>query len=159
MAKKITATAHTQIIHGIISRLSELGLNQSAIGYAVEYSQSNISQVLSKVEQCGGLANYEVGQSSGRPAHLSAAERRELKALLERGAKANGFPHDGWTRSRIQAFIKARFGVDYSMPHISRLMKQLGYSLQQPVLQDTRRRGEQVRHYEEQTLPELKKNS
>ncbi len=159
MAKQITATEHTQIIHGIISRLSELGLAQSAIGYAVEYSQSNISQVLNKVEQCGGLAHYEVGQSSGRPARLSAAERRELKALLQQGAKANGFPQDGWTRLRLQAFIKARFGVDYSRPHISRLMKQLGYSLQQPVLQDTRRSSEQVRCYEEQTLPALKKNS
>jgi transposase len=104
------------------------------------------------------VEEYEVGHSSGRPTELDTEQVRLLKQHLQGGAKTVGFPSEGWTRQRVHSFIKARFKVDYSMPHISRLMKKLGYSLQQPQVVDTRRSREQEAYYEHKVLPELKKS-
>lgn len=159
MARELTATEHTQVIHQVIYRLSQLGLGQKEIAQAVEYSQSNVSYVLRKIEESGGLEQYKVSCSSGRPSKLEDKQIEELKKGLKQGAKACGFPHDGWTRLRIQSYIKARFDVEYSLPHISRLMKRLGYSLQEPTIKDSRRSEDQIEYYEEVVIPELKKNS
>ena len=159
MARELTATEHKQVIHQVIFRLSQLGLGQKEIAQAVDYSQSNVSCVLRKIKEAGNLEEYEVGCSSGRPSKLDAGQIKVLKTNLKQGAKACGFPQDGWTRLRVQSYIRARFEVHYSLPHISRLMKRLGYSLQKPAIRDSRRSEDQIEYYEEVVIPELKKNS
>lgn len=154
----MTVTEHKEHIHKIIYRLAEQGLTQKDIALATGYTQAGISHTLAKIKSANGVENYQVGKPSGRPAKLKRHQRQELKRLLAKGAKANGFPSDGWTRMRIQSFINVRFQVDYSLPHISRLMTTLGYSLKQPQVKDTRQRSEQIAYYETEVIPELKKN-
>jgi transposase len=158
MSKEITPTEYKQSLHQIVYRMSQLGLSQKDIAFATGYTQGNISHILQKIASQDSLSQYEVGHSSGRPANLDAEELELLKQELGRGAKAIGFPSEGWTRQRVHDFIQVRFKVDYSMPHISRLMKKLGYSLQEPEVVDTRRSSEQEACYEQKVLPELKKS-
>lgn len=158
MAKVITNTEHKQIIHQIVYRLSQRGVSQIDIAFATDYTQGNVSHIVRKIDSEEHPTQYEITPSPGRPAALDADDLRLLDDQLTRGAKAVGFPSDGWTRRRVHNFIKARFDVDYSMPHISRLMNKLGYSLQQPQVIDTRRSDEQEAYYEQVVLPELKKN-
>lgn len=157
MAKMITSTEHKQIIHQIVYRLSQLGIPQCDIAFATDYTQGNVSHILHKIDSQEGLEHYEVSHSPGRPTALNAGQAQLLSEQLKRGAKAAGFSSEGWTRRRVHDFIKARFKVDYSMPHISRLMVKLGYSLQQPQVVDPRRSSEQEKYYEQVVLPELKK--
>lgn len=157
MAKLISNKEHKQIIHQIVYRLSQCGVSQSDIAFATDYTQGNVCHILRKIDSEGDPTQYEVSHSPGRPAALDADDLGLLDDQLRKGAKAAGFPSDGWTRRRVHAFIKARFEVDYSMPHISRLMNKLGHSLQQPQMIDTRRSDEQEAYYEQVVLPELKK--
>lgn len=154
----ISKSEHKQVIHQIVYRLSELGLSQQDIARATGYTQGNISHILGKMNAIEDQQAYTVEHSPGRPAELNEDQLHLLDQKLQAGAKAAGFPSAGWSRRRVHHYIKARFQVDYSMPHISRLMTQLGYSLQQPQLKDTRRSRQQEAYYEKVVLPQLKKS-
>jgi len=70
---------------------------------------------------------------SGRPAKLDLRARKELDAILLKGAKAAGFPTDLWTCPRIAEVIRSRFGVRYHVDHIGRLLRSFGWSPQKPA--------------------------
>ena len=78
----------------------------------------------------------------GRPLKLRPRQQRRLVEVLGDGAHAAGYATDYWTRSRIVAVIRRRFGVRYHVDHIGRLLQNLGWS---PGHQRQRRRhGEQA---------------
>lgn len=64
----------------------------------------------------------------GRPPKLSATERKELAQALTRPPRTVECNANGWTPQLVQEFITNRFGVDYSLPHIRRLMREAGLS-------------------------------
>jgi transposase len=66
-----------------------------------------------------------VRKSPGRPPRLAPSERQELRLLLERGARVNGFASDVWTAARVAFLIESRFGVRYHPRHVSRLLRRL----------------------------------
>jgi transposase len=90
---------------------------------------------------------------------LDAGQLNQLKRLLKKEAKANGFPTDGWTQKRVQQLIKKEFKVQYSTAHISDLLARLDFTLQVPRLTDIRQDDQERKKYQDQTLPQLKKNS
>ena len=159
MSTTYTATEHKQVIHSIVYRLHKQGLTQQQIAEAVEYTQGNVSHIIGKIKAVEETATYQVGRSTGRPAQLSKHQRELLRQTVEQGADKVGFPDSCWTRNRVQLYLKNRFAVTYSLAHISRLMTQLGFSLQQPEVVDDRHNPEQIQYYETQVLPETKKKA
>src|SRR5437899_335750 len=75
--------------------------------------------------QQGGDDALRVRPAPGRPSKLNAAQRRQLTALLRKGARARGYETDEWTAARIAELIQQRFHVDYHLGHIGRLMNAL----------------------------------
>ncbi len=69
----------------------------------------------------------------GRPSKLSARQRGQLEKMLLRGAGANGFESDRWTCPRVARVINRRFGIDYHVDHIGRLLRSLGWTPQRPT--------------------------
>jgi transposase len=68
----------------------------------------------------------------GPVARLSAAEKVELAALVEAGPD---FDRDGlvrWRQLDVQRMIKQRFGVDYNVRYVGKLLHQLGFSHMSP---------------------------
>jgi len=57
----------------------------------------------------------------------------QLPTLLAYGAEAYGFVGDVWTSKRVAAVIKQEFGVVYHRAHVSRLLRQIGWSVQKPI--------------------------
>lgn len=53
--------------------------------------------------------------------------------------------------------IKKQFGVSYHPAHVSRLLRSIKYSVQQPLEQATQRDEEAIAIWKEQRWPELKK--
>lgn len=158
-SKPITASQAKYTLHRIIYRLSLRGMCQASIAEVVGYSQSGVCMVLSRIQDSGGWKNYKVGKPPGRKGMLNDEQFDDLKVRLRRGAKANGFPTPGWTRRRVRSLISACYDYQYSLSHISRIMKKLGYSLQKPQNRDPRRQQSQIEYYEKKVLPELKKKS
>jgi transposase len=76
--------------------------------------------------------NGDIGLSArpvpGRPSKLNAWQRRVLVSCLLKGAEAFGFATDLWTCRRIRQLIEGRYGVQYHLDAIPRLMASLGFS-------------------------------
>src|ERR687883_1739436 len=70
---------------------------------------------------------------------LSEVERAQIPVLLARGAEAYGFTGNVWTHRRIAAIIRRELGVRYHPASLTRLLRQLGWSPQQPQTRATQR--------------------
>ena len=81
--------------------------------------------------------------ASGRPPKLIARQKRQLERSLLKGAQSAGYPTDLWTCPRIGDLIRQRFGVEYHVHHIGRLLRSLGWSPQKPEKR-ARERDEKV---------------
>jgi transposase len=54
---------------------------------------------------------------------LTDAQLERLEALLLRGAKAHGWPDDTGSARRVADLIRRRFGVDYHVEHVRKLLR------------------------------------
>ena len=59
--------------------------------------------------------------------------------MLARGAEAYGFIGDVWTQRRVAAVIGRELDVHYHPASMTRLLRQLGWSPQQPQTRATQR--------------------
>jgi transposase len=50
------------------------------------------------------------------------------------------------------------FGVRYHPDHVSRLLRQAGWSVQRPIQRATQRDEEAIRRWQEERWPAIKKN-
>jgi transposase len=118
--------------------LHEQGWSGKAIAEALTASQAAVSMWLTRA-RAGGVEALRRHPPPGAPPTLTAAQRAHLPDLLAQGAEWYGFVGDIWTTTRVAAVIKRVFGVSYHPAHVSRLVRQEGLSLQQPVVRATHR--------------------
>jgi transposase len=105
----------------------------------------------------GGPQALVARPACGRPARLSAAQKRKLEGTLRRGAQAAGYETDLWTCPRIAEVIARRFGVPYHVDHVCRLLHQLGWSPQRPQRKAIERDEAGIRQWIRQTWTAIKK--
>ena len=87
----------------------------------------------------GGIEALYRRPPPGPTPKLTAVQRAQLPALLARGAEAYGFTGNVWTHRRIAAVIRRELGVRYHPASLTRLLRQLGWSPQQPQTRATQR--------------------
>ena len=81
-----------------------------------------------KLLQAGEMSQVEISQHLG----VSEAAVSQCVKILEAGALVAGFPTEQWTQARVQQVIKREYGVSYHQNYISRLLHDLGWSVQKP---------------------------
>jgi len=75
-----------------------------------------------------GPEALEAKPAPGRPSKLTTRQREALVRCLLKGAAVFGFATDLWTCPRIAEVIERRWGVQYHLDAIPRLMASLGFS-------------------------------
>src|SRR3990172_3983896 len=110
--------------------LAQQGWKQRAIATALGVTEGAVSQWLKRARE-GGHESLRRRVAPGPPHRLSAEERAQLPTLLAQGAEAYGFRGNVWTASRIRAVIQREFAVRYHPSHVNRLVRVLGFSVQQ----------------------------
>ena len=93
----------------------------------------------------------------GRPAKLSAAQRRALPALLALGAESYGFSTPIWTTQRVADLLRNRFGVRYHADHVGRLLHACGLSWQKATGRALERDEAAITRWKSRIWPRLKK--
>jgi transposase len=93
----------------------------------------------------------------GRPTKLSSDQVSELSRTLLQGPAAHGWSTDIWTLERISALVRKRFGVDYHIGHVWRLMRKMNWSLQRPTTRARERDEEAIARWKTEEWPRLKK--
>lgn len=104
-----------------------------------------------------GQAGVRARAAPGRPSRLKVWHKRRLEALLLKGPLATGFDTDLWTCPRVAELIKQRFGVDYHVDHVGRLLHDLGWSPQKPVRRAAERDEREIRRWIREDWPRVKK--
>jgi transposase len=107
------------------------GWKQVKIAEAVGVTKAAVSLWLKRARQEGTDALLS-HPPPGAQRKLPLETLRELPELLLRGAESFGFRGDLWTTKRIAQVIEETWGVRYHPDHVSRLMKELGWSPQKP---------------------------
>ena len=107
--------------------------------------------------RAAGKAGLKTKRPPGRICRLTHRQRQDLARRLIRGAMSEDFQSDLWTCPRIAHVIRRRYGVNYHVDHLPKLMKSLGFSVQRPERQARERDEQAVRNWIEQVWPSLKK--
>jgi len=82
--------------------------------------------------QEAGMEGILEGHRSGRPPAMSAAQRQELADILDSGPVAYGFTSGVWTSPMVTRVIKEEFSITYNPAHVSRILHDIGFSVQRP---------------------------
>jgi hypothetical protein len=82
-----------------------------------------------------------------------------LPELLWHGAEAYGFRGDVWTCPRIAQVIRWERGVSYHKDHVSRLMKELGWTPQVPITRAIQRDETAIERWRVEVWPELRRQA
>jgi transposase len=136
--------------------LHQAGWWSKDIAAALGVSEASVSQWLTRGRAGGGDA-LQSRPRPGAPPRLTAEQRAEIPGLLARGAETYGFRGDVWTAARIAEVMWRTFGVRYHRDHVSRLLRQIGWSRQQPLERATQRNEQASEEWYEERWPALKK--
>lgn len=118
--------------------LIQKGWKQTEVAEALGVTQGAVSQWVKRAKE-RGIWGLKRRKAPGGQARLSVEQKAQLPLLLEQGAEAFGFRGDIWTCGRIAQVVRHTFGVSYHPAHVSRLLKECGWSLQKPVRRASQR--------------------
>jgi transposase len=137
--------------------MHQQGYKQQQIADALDLTQAAVSMIIKRAK-AGGVAALRHRKPPGPKARLSPAEQQELLAKLAQGAVAHGFQGDVWTTQRIADFIFQEYGVKYHHDYIGPLLRQLGWSVQRPIVRASQRDEAAIAEWVVTTWPELQKS-
>jgi transposase len=104
-----------------------------------------------------GAAGLRARLRSGAPSRLNGSELSLVPELLAAGAEAYGFRGEMWTWARIGQLIERMFGVTYHKAHVSRLLKRLAWTPQQPRARAAPRDEDRIAYWRPIVWEALKK--
>lgn len=105
----------------------------------------------------GGEALRSKGPS-GYPSRMKPQWRQWLDAALEEGPAAHGWVEDQrWTLARVATVIARRFHVSFSLKQVSRILHEMGWSVQVPVHRAAERDEKAVERWVKEVWPKVGK--
>ena len=116
-------------LHAIVLNME--GKTAPEIAAILKVHRSKVSIWLRNWQE-NGMDGILEGHRSGRPPAISAAQRQELADILDSGPVAYGFTSGVWTSPMVARVIKEEFSVTYNPAHVSRILHDIGFSVQRP---------------------------
>jgi transposase len=152
--------------HGRISRQAAVrlqagelilrGFDDDEIVEILGVSISSLRRWRTKVER-DGLHALARKSGSGRFAELTPNQRDELKTMIPQGAKAFGYATDRWTSRIVADLIRKKWGVEYCLSNVRKILCDLGLSYQKPDVKSTKHSQATVDHWREHEWLRIKK--
>jgi transposase len=137
-------------------KLKEQGWQQKDIAVALGVSKGAVSQWM-KRGRAGGVEALKAHPPKGVRPKLTVEQKAQIPSLLAKGAESYGFRGDVWTASRVAEVIERTFGVRYHRDHVGRLLREAGWSRQQPIERAAQREEAAIKQWSEQRWPAIKK--
>ena len=137
-------------------KLFDKSLNNSEIGRRLKVSNQTVSRWRKEHQEGGDVALRRAGRA-GRLPCLDDADRARLVELLHQGPERLGYETPLWTCERVAHLIEKNFEVDYHPGHVWRILRQLSWSVQQPVGRALERNEALIEDWKQRRWPEIKK--
>jgi transposase len=131
-------------------------LNNSEIGRRLKVSNQTVSRWRKEYQQGGNGALQSAGRA-GRLPCLNDVDKARLVELLHQGPERLGYETPLWTCERVAHLIEKNFEVDYHPGHVWRILRQLRWSVQQPVGRALERNEARIEDWQQRRWPEIKK--
>lgn len=138
--------------------LRQHGWRPCDIAEAVGVSRASVSRWLATAADEGPDA-LRTRRHVGPASKLLPEQRPLIADFLWHGAEAYGFRGDVWTCGRIAQVIKEELGVGYHPGHVSRLLKQLGWTPQVPITRAIQRDEAEIQRWRDEVWPDLKRRA
>ena len=138
--------------------LKQQGWSQHNIAIALGISNGAVSQWVHMAED-GGTEALRTHTSPGHPAKLTLTQRDQIPDFLWHGAEAYGFRGDVWTCPRVAQVIEWEFGICYHRDHVSRMLKDLGWTPQIPITRAVQRDEAVIANWRVEVWPELRRQA
>lgn len=136
--------------------LKQQGWKQEGIATALGVKPGAVSQWLRRARE-GGVEALQRHPAKGPSPKLTAEQLSQLPTLLAPGAEAYGYRGQVWTTKRVAELIWRTFGVRYHPAHVSRLLRSVRLSVQQPIERATQRDEQAIATWQTEGWPALKK--
>ncbi len=156
MARKGRRSTNEERVNAI--RLLHQGYTRAEVARILDVAESSVYDWQSKYRE-GGLAALSTKIASGRKKLLTDKQLLQLSGWLRRDPRQLELDFGLWTRKLVRELIKRKFGIDYSLQNVGRILKMLGFSPQRPVYQALERDPEKRRKWMEETFPAIKKRA
>jgi len=138
--------------------LEKAKLSQAEIARQLGVSAAAVCIWAKKLKKYG-KERLQPSKASGRPSHLTLKQKSKLLKKMSAGARAAGFESERWTLIRVQAMIEKEFGVRYHPNYMSRLLHDLGWSVQKPETRAIERDEELIRAWLSKDWNRIKKSA
>ncbi|HWE62049.1 MAG TPA: IS630 family transposase [Chloroflexota bacterium] len=135
--------------------LKQHGWKQHDIAAALAVSEAAVSRWLATARG-GDAAALRARRRSGAPSRLTPAQHALIPELLWHGAEAYGFRGEVWTCARVAAVLAQECGVAYSKSHVSRVLRQLGWTPQLPISRARQRDEAAIACWRGEAWPQLR---
>ena len=134
--------------------LYEQGWKAIRIAEALGVTRGAVSQWL-KAARAGGREALRRQPRGHQAPRLTAEQRAQVPTLLARGAESYGFIGAVWTTARVAEVIRREFGVRHHPAHVSRILKAIRWTPQQPVQRSVQRDEAQLAAFRAERSPAL----
>jgi transposase len=96
--------------------------------------------------------------NAGGTPRLDEKEQARLARMLTAGPRAHGYEDGVWTLRRVRDLIARRFGVQYGISNVHRMLRVLGFSAQKPQLRAIERDELAIEKFRKRGWAEVKKS-
>ena len=150
------SAAELEVRRRIAGKLLREGRTVAEVARLTVAGWSSVKRWKVSIER-GGVEALAAKPHPGKPCRLSAAQKRKLAMLLEKGPLAAGYQTNLWTCPRVAEVIQRHFGVTYHVSHVWKVLRGLGWSPQKPERRARERDEQAVDRWRKQDWPRLKK--
>ena len=133
------------------------GWTEREIAEALGASKGAVSQWLTLVRNGGRHAL--LSRVRGTHAKLTEEQKRRIPDFLWHGPEAYGFRGEVWTCPRVVQVLAHEFGVTYHRDHVSRILKDLGWTPQIPITRAIQRDEAVIAHWRTEVWPKLRQRA
>jgi transposase len=137
--------------------LFQHGWTERAIAEALGASFGAVSQWLTSARNEGRQAL--LSRPRGMHAKLTEEQKRLIPDFPWHGPEAYGFRGAVWTCPRVVEVLARELGVTYHRDHVSRLLKELGWTPQIPITRAIQRDEAAIAHWRTQVWPDLRRRA
>lgn len=108
-----------------------------------------------RIFKAKGEIGLQATRSTGRPPHLTPAQRDQVQQWLASDALQHGFSDPTWTTRRVRDVIGLRFHVWYHPDHVCRILHRLNCSYQKPDRRALERNEETIGQWIQNVIPDI----